>query len=805
MSKVTFLEATQPLVKSYSLDSAGKLVKESYPRVWEFTSHTYDYETLQDLYDLMRGAAKQGWCLLKGDLQRPLVRESRAGSTDPNSLTRIICFDFDRLPPGCSIENALEMNGFAGYSYIVQYSASYGVEPEKGCTAHVFILLDRPVHPASLKQMLISLNLKVEALRAQAQLTSTHNALSWGLDVSTCQNDKLIYIAPPLLGAGVLSVFEGERIQLVTKASATLDPAVLKIPTAEENRLGMNALLDKLRGDKSLPKRSWAVKIDKETGLEVLNHPDASTMTGMKRERGFTYFNLNGGDSWGYYHPNDAPEVIRNFKGEGNYLTAELLPDYWATVQLERASHAVARAQVKTAMETGNIDASKPQVLVFRDFKSAIYYNGTWDPVTQHLSLAKANSETQLQHFLQQHGQPELDYIPVWDLVFDPHSEVRVDPAAKTLNTFEPSKYMKQQFEEVRNLDGCPVIKKLLGNAVARRTDLQDHYVNWFACIFRYRDRTMTAWALQGVQGTGKGLLINKVLIPLLGASNVVVKRMEELEDQFNGYAEQALLVVLDEAQISESKKSKMVMANLKNMITEPQVSVRKMYSAAYTVPNYCNFMFLSNQPDVVVIENADRRFNVGEYRTEKLVLTDTEIDSIEGELPAFANYLMTMLADRNMARTPLVTEERAEMIATSTTSIDATSQAILTGDLAFFWDALPAGAAGSLGPEQQTLYDAYTALVFAALSTENGVHRMTRDELRVLFAYNVGEVPRTPAKFTSLLRHHRISLIPMRIHGHAVTVRGFEITWRADASWLRERMTELQKKQPALRLVKQN
>jgi len=52
-------------------------------------------------------------------------------------------------------------------------------------------------------------------------------------------------------------------------------------------------------------------------------------ITEMKVERGFVYFNLNGGDSWAYYHPENNPDYILNFKGEPAYLTKELLPDYW--------------------------------------------------------------------------------------------------------------------------------------------------------------------------------------------------------------------------------------------------------------------------------------------------------------------------------------------------------------------------------------------------------------------------------------------------------------------------------------------
>ncbi len=795
--QITFLEADRPLVKSYALDSEGNLIKESYPRVWNFTSHTMGVNSLKEMAEVMRGAAAKGFCLLKGEVQRRLVSESRAGSTDPNTPTKWICLDFDRLGK-VSLTQAIGLIGLSEYDRIVQYSASHGVEPAKGDTAHVIIELSVPLHPASLKQWLVALNLKIEALREHLELTATHNSISWGLDVSTCQNDKLIYIAPPNLGPGVQSTYEGDRIQFVQGTRPTLDPASLTIPTIEANRTAMQAALEELRSEKGLPARKWTLKTDKSTGLELLAKPDAATLTGLKYERGFTYFNLNGGDSWGYYSSDSAPHIVRNFKGEPDYLTAELLPEFWAQTQ---AKQGLAKSEQKQALQQDGLVQGVETVLVFRDFKSAIYYNGTWNSETQVLNLARAASETQLQHFLKERGLPEIDFIPTWNLVFDPHSDVRVDPERRILNTFQPSIYMKQEPSPVDAFpDACPTIHKVISHAVAHDEALLDHFINTVAVIFRLRIATKGAWALHGVQGTGKGLLVNKILMPLLGASNVAVRRMSELEDRFNGYLETALVAAIDEAQISESRQSKMIMADLKNMITEPQISIRRMHTAAYTVPNHCNFLFLTNQPDPIMIEASDRRFNVGEFRDTKLVITDAEVDQIQHEIGRFADVLYAYDMSAERARTVMVTDERAIMIATSTNSIDTTSEALRQGDIEFFWDALPAGEQGLLGPEQSLLHDAYCRLMHGALRSENGVQRLTRDELRILFAYNIGDVSKTPAKFTSMLRHHRVHLVPMRIDGRVV--RGCEVTWKADPEWIAERLAELQKKQPGLRAV---
>lgn len=783
--RLTFLSADRPLAKSYSLNPDGTLKKESYPHVWEFTSHDEEVSDLQGFFDQLVAHASVGHCLLKGTAQRPLFAESRAGSTDSNEPTQWICLDFDRLAPNETIEGALNNLGLGTVSRIIQYSASYGVETGRGATGHVFIMLDKPLHPGALKQWLTDLNLTTHSLAHLITLTKTNNSLSWPLDVTTCQADKLLYIAPPVIGAGVTSTFEGDRIKIEFLAQPCLVVDRMNIPTAEANRVASVARLDQLRAGASLPKRSWTYKTTKD-GEEVLSKPDAATLTGYRQGRGFMYFNLNGGDSWGYYHPLDDPSVIRNFKGEPPYLTSELLPEYWE--QLQRKKKAAARADKEEILNPGT--AAGKSILALRDFRTATYWNGWWDPETQKLDLARAASETQIQHFLKENGKPEIEYIPTWNLVFDPKNPVRVDAEARTINTFEPSPFMKlEKPATIPTFAEFPTIYKLLHHALGNDDAITEHFLNWWACIYQYRDRTMTAWVLQGVQGTGKGVLVNRVLTPLLGASAVTVKRMQELEEQYNGYLENSLLMVVDEAEISESRKSRMLMANLKNMITEPQVSVRKMHTNAYSVPNFCNFMFLSNSPGPVVIETSDRRHNVGNFQEKMLATGKTFMEDIESELTAFAHYTAMRPADRTVARTVIKTAERQQMIATSTNSLDATSQALLAGNLEFFWDSLPSGDIGGLNPETMILQDAYERILRRALNCE-GVDKLSREEVHVLFAYNVGDIPRTPAKFTSMLRHHRVHVHPMRING--VVSRGVEVNWIKEPSWVTERQAEL-------------
>ncbi len=100
--KIVFLEASVPLTKTYSKTKAG-VTKTPYPFAWEFTSHEEDVNSLAQFEAVLKKHAALGHCALKGTISRPLVKESRAGSTDTSATTEWIVLDLDGLPPTVEI------------------------------------------------------------------------------------------------------------------------------------------------------------------------------------------------------------------------------------------------------------------------------------------------------------------------------------------------------------------------------------------------------------------------------------------------------------------------------------------------------------------------------------------------------------------------------------------------------------------------------------------------------------------------------------------------------------------------------
>lgn len=773
--KLTFLEATIPLTKSYSKNTSGGIDKTPYPFVWEFTSHEVNCANLAQIHKALTDHAALGHCLLKGSIQRPLVKESRAGSTDSNAATDYIVLDLDGLPDtfvrddgttvSVSLNTLLAHLGLDQVSHIIQWSASYGIENTR-LRAHIIILLDRPTAAPLLKQWLIQVNHEIDFLRNAQSLTKTGNSISWALDISACQNDKLIYIAPPLLKGIKDPMAKQPRISLEKRKHERMSLPAQINSTAKNKELTAKRL-EELRDAAGLPKRKTVFKM--HGSVEVMVKPDSCTITDMKQERGFVYFNLNGGDSWAYYHPETNPDYIFNFKGEPAYLTKELLPDYW-----EQLTQQGARA-----------NSAGQTFLAFCDRGTGAYWRGTYDAPSDTLDLYVAKNETQVRHFAKQHGLPLGDFIPEWDLVFDPHAgNVRVDFQNRIVNQFQLTPYMKAQARQVTT---CPkTILKVINHVLGGDPDIVEHWINWIAGILQMRDRMKTAWVWHGVPGTGKGILFNKVLRPIFGRNQTAAQNMQSLAEPYNHWMRNSFLVFVDEVQTKALINEQGVVAKLKNYITEETIPIRQMYQGAQEVRNFTNWILASNMSDVVHIESNDRRFNVAKYQPNRLIISDKELEQIDKELQAFHDYLLHYPVDKVKANTVLDTTDRQTMISISESAVDTVGSAFIDGKFAFFMEQLPSATVPITPntPEYNKAEDYKVVLQTLLARTDRNTGRcnITRDELRVVFNYVVGNMPTSPNKFTSLLKHHRIHMSQVWVN--SANERGIAVTWKDLASW---------------------
>lgn len=764
---INFLSAAMPLTKSYKAQADGSIEKSSYPHAYEFTSHTESCADLPDFLVAVTKHAALGRCLLKGLLTQPLVSESRAGSTNTQDTTDWICLDIDGLPDtitsvatnGATKTNPYTINdlmddiGMGDISYILQWSASYGIN-DSLLRCHVFVQLDQKISAPVIKQWLIHLNHTVPQLRDSQKLTKTGNSLTWTLDITACQNDKLIYIAPPVLKGVKNPLGKSPRASFIKKARATFT-----LPTtasATTNRGLTDKRILELRAQAGMPPRKLNYKV--VNGNEVMIKPDSCDATEIKHDRGFTYLNINGGDSWGYYHPENNPDFIYNFKGEPVYQTKDLLPDYWKSLQ-----------------DAGSRTSSEGLIyLAFTDRVTGTYYKGTYDPALDLLDINPAKSLVILEHFMKQHGMVKGDFVPEWDVVFDPQGSTCVDFATRTINKFQLSEYMQVEPREIKQCP--PTIFKFLHHALGSDVEITEHFINWLAFILQNRDRTLTSWVLHGVQGTGKGVLISNIIRPLFGRNQTAAIRMRDLGQQYNGYMRQCFVVYVDEMQASAMMDEEGVMADLRNFVTESHITIRDMYSPPVEVRNYTNWIVSSNKPDPLTIPKNDRRTNVAKYQPSKFYPTEKDLALwpkhealIKKELQDFHDFLFHYPVNKTAASTPIDTADRHTLISIGESSLDTVATALLEGNMEFFIDQLPTSDKYKSDFAINMKVENYRITVKDIIDrTDAGTGKVniTRDELRTIFEYVVGKFPESPNKITSLLKHHRIHVKKIRLDG---------------------------------------
>jgi hypothetical protein len=137
-------------------------------------------------------------------------------------------------------------------------------------------------------------------------------------------------------------------------------------------------------------------------------------------------------------------------------------------------------------------------------------------------------------------------------------------------------------------------------------------HVKWFEQWLGYPlkhlgTKMASAVGMWGAQGVGKSLIPLVTMGPIYGRNFTSVKQ-PELESEFNDWATDRQLVLIDEV---EAENSKHRGALLKHLITSPRMFINRKGLPRYEVPDYINYYLASNSPRAFDLDEDDRRFFV--------------------------------------------------------------------------------------------------------------------------------------------------------------------------------------------------
>lgn len=118
-------------------------------------------------------------------------------------------------------------------------------------------------------------------------------------------------------------------------------------------------------------------------------------------------------------------------------------------------------------------------------------------------------------------------------------------------------------------------------------------------------------WAvmLQGTEGDGKtffGVLMGVVL----GSENVRMLNAQNLQGEFNGWAEGAQVVFIEEIRLHGHNRYD-VLNRIKPLITNDVIDIRRMRTDPYNVPNMSSYILATNYRDALPLTENDSRYFV--------------------------------------------------------------------------------------------------------------------------------------------------------------------------------------------------
>lgn len=794
MANVTFLAAGRPLAKHFSPEKVT-----SYPNMKNFTSIEAEVNNLEELHTLLLKHAEHGNALFKGTLLRKLNNEPRRGLTDKLRKTELMVLDID----GIELQNyrkgifqskeeiiriADEVvrdlpNHFHDVSYIVQPSSSFGVKENKA-SLHFFFLLDKPVDPAILKTYLTGVNFVNSTFSNQLRLTAAGNSLSYVCDPSIADNSRIIYIGNPTFVDMPDPIPEkSHRFLLQTKGQPTFKSAAIESISEKGIKSQVTQKINRLRDACGLPDNNFKSQVIQVNGqtTEVIINPDKIRMEFYSDNGNFVSYDVNGGDSHAYYVKKFEPAIVYNFKGEPNFLFEQADPETYKW-------HIETFISTKEVQE--DVEAKKMQApvkpFVFRDLASDQFHNGLINLATNSVELMYPVSKTGVKgmtDFMAQYGEPMPVNVPICNYIFDPTDPRGVDLEHGFINRYTEPDILGEARQLTRTIDlvkDCPTIYGLLWSAVGADRPTADRFLNWLAYIVQTKQKTGIAWIFQGVQGTGKGQLFSRVLSPLIGSKYCAMKTLESLEEQFNSFLQENILLCVDEFRLQDSRSYDKLMNKIKNIITEKQLNLRKMHANAVEMPSYTNVIFFSNVYDVIRIEETDRRFSIcprqekslKESSPELLKKLDTEI---EKELPLFAKAILDYQVNESLAKTPLENGAKDSMKELSVTSIQQITNAFRFGELEFFVEHLMDKDLHSnafMLPAQNLMraiirdYD------------PNSAYKLTGTDAHTLYCA-ITNSRENQVKFTRTMRLHGLDNTILNIAG--IAKRGYLLKWQLE------------------------
>jgi len=255
---------------------------------------------------------------------------------------------------------------------------------------------------------------------------------------------------------------------------------------------------------------------------------------------------------------------------------------------------------------------------------------------------AKYNRKDDVKHaetFASDYALTECELLTVVDKMYWPSAAITFEHDNKLmLNSYVDSGYKPVPITE-KNKHAIELFLAHIKNTLSDEKE-QTILLDWLAYVVQNAGKRIN-WAIliQGAQGTGKSYFA-KVFEWVLG-SNAKSLDPSALGERFTGWAHGSVVNIVEEIRIKGDDKWR-IMDRLKPFITNSMIQIEEKGRDHRTVPNFTNYLLLTNYKDALPITNDDRRFCVMYCRIQN----EQELFDFFGGREQTADYFENLFAE---------------------------------------------------------------------------------------------------------------------------------------------------------------
>ena len=192
-------------------------------------------------------------------------------------------------------------------------------------------------------------------------------------------------------------------------------------------------------------------------------------------------------------------------------------------------------------------------------------------------------------------------YVPYQENVFEMNGEIYLNtynkknvPKIADDITDEGKKYIEKFEKHCELITNSQENAKILIQYLAHNVQNPGKKINWCPLI-------------QGIEGIGKSFFTS-FFKQIMGVNNVGVVKSDMLGSEFNGWASEKCVNILEEIRIIGKNRYEPMNA-LKPLITDKSIMINKKGIDAYDSINCTNYMAFTNNKEAIPITSTDRRF----------------------------------------------------------------------------------------------------------------------------------------------------------------------------------------------------